>query len=60
MSSNSEYEYSYDKNADFYCYPGTNVLINKFGIRDKEALRDNSAKMAHIAMGTRLLGGLRH
>lgn len=34
----NEYEYSYNKHDDFYCYPKTDVLINKFDIRDKEAL----------------------
>lgn len=34
----NEYEYSYDKRGDLYCYPGTDVLINKFDIRDKGLL----------------------
>ena len=38
MPHNNEYEYNYQKHNDFYCYPGTTVLINKFDIRDKEAL----------------------
>ena len=38
MPQHNEYEYNYQKHDDFYCYPGTTVLINKFDIRDKEAL----------------------
>ena len=38
MPHNNEYEYNYQKHDDFYCYPESNVLINKFDIRDKEAL----------------------
>lgn len=26
-----------------YCYPDTDILINKLGIRDKETLKDNMA-----------------
>lgn len=32
-----EYNYYYE-GAEFYCYPNTKVLINKFNIRDKEQL----------------------
>ena len=43
-----EYDYFYDDEQDAqYCYPGTNVLKNKLGIRDlgilHEAERDYSA-----------------
>jgi hypothetical protein len=38
MPHDDEYEYGYDKRNDFYCYPGTDVLINKFNIRNLEAL----------------------
>ena len=38
MSHNNEYEYDYQKHNDFYCYPGTTVLINKFNIRNKDEL----------------------
>ena len=38
MPQNNEYDYNYQKHDDFYCYPGTSVLINKFDIRDREAL----------------------
>ena len=38
MSQSSEYEYNYQKHDDFYCYPGSDVLINNFDIRDKAAL----------------------
>ena len=38
MPLNNDYEYNYQKHNDFYCYPNSNVLINKFDIRDKEAL----------------------
>ena len=34
MSIHNEYEYQYNKKADIYCYPNTNVLINKFDIRN--------------------------
>ena len=36
--NDNEYEYNYDKHDDFYCYPKSDVLINKFDIRDKNAL----------------------
>ena len=35
---NGEYEYQYNKQADIYCYPNTNVLINKFNIRNHDDL----------------------
>jgi len=38
MPLNNEYEYNYQKHDDFYCYPDSDVLINKFDIKDKEAL----------------------
>jgi cell filamentation protein len=38
MPNTNEYEYSYQKHDDFYCYPGTTVLINNFDIRDKDEL----------------------
>jgi len=38
MPQNNDYEYNYQKYDDFYCYPESDVLINKFDIRDKEAL----------------------
>jgi len=38
MFHNNDYEYDYDKHDDFYCYPESNVLINKFDIRSKEDL----------------------
>jgi cell filamentation protein len=38
MPQINEYEYNYQKHDDFYCYPESDVLINKFDIRDKEAL----------------------
>ena len=34
----NEYEYNYEKHDDFYCYPDSDVLINKFNIRDYEDL----------------------
>jgi len=36
MSSNYEYSYEWDQR---YCYPYSNVLINKLGIRDAEKLQ---------------------
>lgn len=33
-----EYNYDYDKQDDFYCYPKTNILINKFDIQNKSDL----------------------
>ena len=33
MSIKGEYVYQYDTEADMYCYPNSNVLINKFNIR---------------------------
>ena len=38
MPLNNEYEYNYQKHDDFYCYPNSDILINKFDIGDKEAL----------------------
>jgi cell filamentation protein len=38
MPNTNEYEYNYQKHDDFYCYPESDILINKFDIRDKEAL----------------------
>lgn len=38
MFNDNEYEYDYDKHDDHYCYPKSNVLINKFDIRNKEDL----------------------
>jgi len=33
-----EYEYHYNKKTDIYCYPNTNVLINKFNITNASDL----------------------
>ena len=56
-----EYDYFYDDEQDAqYCYPGTNVLKNKFNIRDlttlHEAERDySSVRQAELAnMGVTL------
>jgi cell filamentation protein len=38
MPNINEYEYNYQKHDDFYCYPNTTILINKFNIREKEEL----------------------
>jgi len=38
MSNTNEYEYNYDVHDDIYCYPESDVLINRFDIRDKDAL----------------------
>ena len=38
MCSEGEYAYYYDLEADTYCYPDSNVLINKFNIREQAAL----------------------
>ena len=48
MSHNNEYEYNYQKHDDFYCYPGTTVLINKFDIRDKEALNTSERQITAL------------
>ncbi|MCH5211441.1 MAG: Fic family protein [Oscillospiraceae bacterium] len=42
-----EYKYYY-KGADFYCYPDTKVLINKFGIRDSEQLETVERKITAL------------
>jgi len=34
-----EYSYYYE-GANFYCYPDSNVLINKFGIKDNDKLEE--------------------
>ena len=38
MRADGEYAYQYDAEADGYCYHNSNVLINKFDIREQEAL----------------------
>ena len=42
-----DYEYSYE-GAEFYCYPSTDVLINKFGIYEKENLSDAERKITRL------------
>jgi cell filamentation protein len=37
-------------NYDPYCYPGTNVLRNKFDIQDEEELKATEARVAAIAL----------
>lgn len=39
-----EYDYYYE-GADFYCYPGTTILINKFSIKDSEKLEEIERKL---------------
>lgn len=34
--------------GDPYCYPGTNVLVNKFGIRDKDELAQKEAAISQL------------
>jgi len=36
------------KDEDEYCYPGTDVLINKLGITNKEELADAEKKIAYL------------
>jgi len=36
--NDNDYEYHYNKWADIYCYPNTNILINKFDIRNPNDL----------------------
>ena len=38
MRSDSEYAYQYDVATDIYCYPNSNILINKFNIRNQTDL----------------------
>jgi hypothetical protein len=35
----AEYEYCYE-GAEFYCYPKTKILVNKFGIKDEEKIAE--------------------
>ncbi len=42
-----KYKYYYE-GAEFYCYPETNVLINKFGIRDDEKLENVERKITAL------------
>jgi cell filamentation protein len=45
---------------DFYCYPGSNVLMNKFGIRDAEKLGEIERKISYaniISLGETPLKG---
>jgi cell filamentation protein len=44
----NEYEYNYQKHDDFYCYPNSTVLINKFDIRDKETLNETEREMTGL------------
>lgn len=50
-----EYDYFYDDEQDAqYCYPGTNILINKLGIRDLDTLHEaerdySSVRQAELA-----------
>jgi cell filamentation protein len=39
----SEYDYEYEWDAK-YCYPGSFVLKNKFGIRNAEELSETERK----------------
>jgi cell filamentation protein len=34
-----EYEYYYE-GVEFYCYPNTKILVNKFGLKDSEKLEE--------------------
>lgn len=36
----TEYSYEYRDDNNIYCYPGTNILKNKLGIKDPEMLYD--------------------
>ncbi len=42
-----EYKYYYE-GADFYCYPNTKVLINKFGIYDEKQLENIERKITAL------------
>ena len=44
-----EYEYNYE-GAEFYCYPGTGILINKFGIREYEKLDEIEKKITGLKL----------
>lgn len=43
------YDYTYE-GSDFYCYPGTNVLKNKLGIKNDDALSIAEREIASIKM----------
>lgn len=48
MPSGNEYAYRYDTNSDIYCYPDSTVLINKFDIRDKDALHSAERRITAL------------
>lgn len=45
MTSN---EYQYSEHTDIYCYPNTNILINKFDIRDSDKLHETEKELTSI------------
>ena len=38
----------YDSWSDHYCYPGTNVLINRYGIKDIDLLEEAERSVTTI------------
>ena len=45
--SMQEYKYYYD-GANFYCYPDTTILINKYGIKDENLLNTAERKLTEL------------
>ena len=37
---------------DFYCYPGTKVLMNRFDIRDGKKLHEIEKEISYVNEGT--------
>lgn len=48
MAKHQTYDYTYDSD-DPYVYPGTKVLINKFGLHDQEELWDAERAITGVA-----------
>ena len=54
-----EYEYFYDDDGDAkYCYPKSNVLINKLGIRDLNTLHEAERDYSSVRQAELLMQGV--
>lgn len=54
-----EYEYCYEDEGDKkYCYPKSNVLINKLGIKNLELLHDAERDYSSVRQAELLMRGI--
>lgn len=54
-----EYDYFYEDEGDVeYCYPGTNVLKNKLGIRDLDVLHDAERDYSSVRQAELIIKGV--